>query len=153
MELRKYKSDDCVTLAEVFYNTVHTINSKDYTKAQLDVWATGNVDISGWDKSFCEHYTIVAEINGIIVGFGDMDDNGYLDKLYVHKDYQNKGVGTAIVTELEKQAVSHGVSRFTTHASITAKPFFESCGYSVIRENTVVCGNIELTNFIMEKDC
>ena len=55
MELRKYKPDDCGTLAELFFNTVHTVNSKDYTKAQLDAWATENVDLSAWNQSFLEH--------------------------------------------------------------------------------------------------
>lgn len=42
MLIRKYHSSDCPKLAELFYNTVHTINAKNYTKEQLDVWATGN---------------------------------------------------------------------------------------------------------------
>lgn len=151
MELRKYESNDCAILAELFLNTVHTVNSKDYSKAQLDVWATGNVDISGWDKSFSEHNTLIAEIDGDIVGFGDMDDNGYLDRLYVHSDYQGKGIAKAIVNELEQQAMVYDISFFTTHASITAKPFFEKLGYHAVRENKVVRNGIELTNFIMEK--
>ena len=151
MELRKYKSEDCTTLAELFFQTVHSINSKDYTNDQLDAWATGDVDISAWNRSFLNHNTLVAEINTTIVGFGDMDDNGYLDKLFVHKDYQGKGVATAIVNELEQQAVRHGVTLFSTHASITAKPFFEKRGYRVVRENTAVRCNIVLNNFIMEK--
>ncbi len=151
MELRKYKSEDCTTLAELFFQTVHTINSKDYTNDQLDAWATGDVDISAWNRSFLNHNTLVAEINTTIVGFGDMDDNGYLDKLFVHKDYQGKGVATAIVNELEQQAVRHGVTLFSTHPSITAKPFFEKRGYRLVRENTAVRCNIVLNNFIMEK--
>lgn len=45
MVIREYQSLDCEVLAEFFYNTVHTVNVKDYTKEQLDVWATGNVDL------------------------------------------------------------------------------------------------------------
>ena len=43
MIIREYQSTDCIELAELFYNTVHTVNAKDYTKEQLDVWATGQV--------------------------------------------------------------------------------------------------------------
>lgn len=43
MEIRKYLESDCKILSELFYNTVHTVNAKDYTKEQLDVWATGEV--------------------------------------------------------------------------------------------------------------
>lgn len=41
MIIRAYRPEDCGEMAELFYNTVHTVNAKDYTKEQLDVWATG----------------------------------------------------------------------------------------------------------------
>ena len=150
MDIRKYKSTDCAEIAELFYNTVHEINAKDYTKQQLDIWATGDVDLSVWDKSFLEHNTLVAEENNIIVGFGDMDNNGYLDRLFVHKDYQGKGIATSIIIELERQSKIHGISIFSTRASITAKPFLEKHGYHVVSENKVIRNGVELINFIME---
>lgn len=151
MELRIYKRQDFPLLAELFYNTVHIVNAKDYNKAQLDVWASGNVEEKKWNKAFLENYTVVALINNIVVGFGDMDKKGYLDMLYVHKDFQGGGIGTAIVNELEKNAFSCGNSHFTTHASVTAKPFFEKRGYTALCENKVVRSGIELKNYIMEK--
>ncbi|MEG0650381.1 MAG: GNAT family N-acetyltransferase [Oscillospiraceae bacterium] len=151
MHIRKYKTTDCSSMAKLFYETVHTVNAKDYTKAQLDVWATGNVDLAAFDKSFLAHNTLVAQEDNIIVGFGDMNDSGYLDRLYIHKDFQNKGIATAIVNKLEGQAALAGIVSFTTHASITAKPFFEKRGYIAIRENAVFRSGIKLTNFIMEK--
>lgn len=52
MLIREYITCDCKQLAELFYQTVHAVNAKDYTKEQLDVWATGNVDLKEWDKSY-----------------------------------------------------------------------------------------------------
>lgn len=45
MIIRKYQSLDCEEMAQLFYDTIHTINRKDYSKEQLDVWADGKVDI------------------------------------------------------------------------------------------------------------
>ena len=59
MKIRKYQSSDCKEIVELFYNTVHYVNIKDYSKAQLNVWATGKVDLVKWDKSFLDHFTIV----------------------------------------------------------------------------------------------
>lgn len=112
----------------------------------------GNVDTCAWNQFFLKHHTVVAEINGNMIGFGDMDDTGYLDRPYVYKDCQAQGVATAIVNELEKQALLHGVSLFTTYAFITAKPFFEKSGYHVACENIVVCSNMELANCKMQKN-
>jgi putative acetyltransferase len=148
MILRKYIPSDCEQLAKLFYQTVHSVNAKDYTKEQLDVRATGNVNLQEWDKSFTEHYTVVAIENNIIVGFGDIDVSGYLDRLFVHREHQREGIASAICDELE-QSVS--VKTITTHSSITAKPFFEHRGYRVIQKQTVIRNGIALTNFIMEK--
>ncbi|MEG1138996.1 MAG: GNAT family N-acetyltransferase [Anaerovoracaceae bacterium] len=148
MLIREYQSSDCKELAELFHNTVHTVNAKDYTKEQLDVWATGQVDLKMWNQSLQEHVSIVAVDDGIIVGFGDIDKTGYLDRLYVHTDYQGNGIATAICNQLE-QVVEGDV---TTHASITAKPFFEERGYKIVAEQQVERHGIFLTNFVMIKE-
>ena len=94
MIIRRYRPSDCGHMAELFYQTVHSVNAKDYTKEQLGVWATGQVDLDEWDRSFSAHYTVVAVREGVLAGFGDIDGTGYLDRLYVHKDYQRQGVAT-----------------------------------------------------------
>ena len=38
-DIRQYCPPDCKEIAELFYGTVHRVNSADYTKEQLDVWA------------------------------------------------------------------------------------------------------------------
>lgn len=148
MIIRKYRQDDCKEITELFYNTVHTVNSKDYSEEQLNAWATGEVDLEQWNRSLQEHFSLIAVDDGIIVGFGDIDSTGYLDRLYVHKDYQRKGIATALCETLEKTVQN----KIITHASITARPFFENRGYKVITEQQVVRQNISLTNFIMEKN-
>ncbi len=147
MFIRKYESTDCKELAELFYNTVHTVNAKDYTNAQLDAWASVQMDLEKWDQSFQEHFTVVAVENGIIVGFGDIDTTGYLDRLYIHKNNQRKGIATAICDQLESKVQG----KIVTHASVTAKPFFEKRGYKVIKKQNVERQGIFLTNFVMEK--
>ena len=148
MIIRKYQPSDCKKLTELFYNTVHNVNAKDYTKEQLDVWATGQVDLEKWNQSLQEHYSIVVIENEVIVGFGDIDKTGYLDRLFVHADYQGKGIATAICNQLE-QTVQGDI---TTHASITAKPFFEKRGYKIVKEQQVERQGIFLTNFCMKKN-
>lgn len=148
MFIREYRASDCEELAKLFYNTVHKVNVKDYVKEQLDVWATGQVDLKQWNQSFQEHFSIVAVNNGIIVGFGDIDKTGYLDRLYVHSEHQRKGIATAICNRLEAEVQKIIV----THASITAKPFFERRGYKVVKEQQVERQGIFLTNFVMIKE-
>ena len=148
MVIRTYQPSDCKAILALFYDTVHTVNAADYTREQLDAWADGKEDAKQGNDSLTAHYSLVAEENGRIIAFGDIDSRtGYLDRLYVHKDYQRHGAASAICDRLEQSA--HG--KITTHASITAKPFFEKRGYHVVRAQQVERHGVWLTNFVMEK--
>lgn len=148
MKLRTFRAEDGPELMDLFYNTVHTVNAKDYTEEQLNAWAPKNRDVNLWTQSLLEHYTVVAEEGGIITGFGDLQLPGYLDRLYVHAAYQGRGIGSAICDQLEAAASGP----VTTHASITARPFFEARGYRVIRQQTVGRSGVTMTNFVMVKE-
>ena len=148
MIVRPYQAEDIDDIVQLFYDTVHTINARDYTQQQLDVWATGEVDRAGWNESFLSHTTAVALVNNRIVGFGDMNANGYLDRLYVHKNFQRIGIASAICQWLEDKIRSN---QYVTHASITARPFFEAIGYIVIKQQQVERQGVFMTNFVMEK--
>ena len=148
MELRPYAPADCAAMAELFYNTVHTVNARDYTPEQLCAWATGEVDLAERDRSFQAHHTLVAVEGEQIVGFGDLDvERGYLDRLYVHRDHQGEGIATALCGALERAASGP----ITTHASITARPFFEKRGYRVVQEQRKPHNGQVFVNFVMEK--
>ena len=125
------------------------MNCVDYTLAQLDAWADGNVDIAAWDRLFTAHYTLVAAEGDVIVGFGDIAPDGYLDRLYVHCEHQRQGIASALCDRLEA-AVNASV--IVTHASVTAKPFFEQRGYVTVREQQAMRKGVLLTNFVMEKN-
>lgn len=152
--LRQYKEEDCKEIAKLFYDTVHTVNAKDYSEEQRKVWATGQVDIKVWNESFLNNYTLVATDGTLILGFSDIDATGYLDRLYVHKDYQGIGVATMLCEALEAHSFLYGSERITTHASITAKPFFLKRGYQIVKEQQVIREGVSLTNYVivLEKD-
>ncbi len=148
MELREYRPEDCREMGKLFFDTVHTVNRKDYTEEETQAWAPGLPDLELWNRSFLEHDTLVAWEGARIAGFGDIDRTGYLDRLYVGPDFQGRGIATAICRRLE---VRFPVERITTCASITARPFFEGRGYRVVREQRVLRNGVYLTNFVMEK--
>lgn len=149
MKIRRYEPEDLGQITALFYDTVHTVNAADYAPEQLDAWADGAPDLDRWNGSLLAHHSLVAvEGRDLIVGFGDIDGTGYLDRLYVHKDRQGLGIATALCDRLER-AVDAPV--LTTHASITARPFFEGRGYRVLREQRVERHGVQMTNYVMEK--
>ena len=57
MTIREYRSSDLREIVELFYDTVHTVNARDYTPEQLNAWADGRVDLAEWGRSLMEHIT------------------------------------------------------------------------------------------------
>lgn len=152
MQIRKYEIADTEQIVQLFYDTVHQINIRDYTKAQVDAWAPKDIDIENWTKSLSNKFTFVAEDGEIIAGFGELETNGHIDCFYCHKDFQRKGVGTQILEHIESKAKDLGINKIFTEASITAKPFFERHKFIAIKKQEVERRGQKLINFVMEKN-
>lgn len=146
MKIREYNDADCQDVSQLFYDTVHAINAKDYTTEQLFAWAKDEAQLQNRRADLLKQYALIAKIDGEIAGFASIDKSGCLDFLYVHKDFQRQKIATALCNELEK-----GFPLIKTYASVTAKPFFEKRGYKVIKEQEVERLNVKLKNYEMIK--
>ena len=91
------------------------------------------------------------EKDNVIVGFGVVDNTGYFDLLYTHKDFQGIGVATLIADKIEDYVYCNGIQMIRTDASITAKPFFEKRSYIVQKAQTVETRGQLFINFKMQK--
>ncbi len=151
ISIRPYKPSDTSELIKLFREAVHSINIKHYTPEQVAVWAPDDIDEEKWRKKLSEMVVFVAEINGIIVGFTDMTHAGYLDHLYIHKDYQGRFIDVHLLRAIEKVARELGLSKITTDCSITAKLPAERMGFRVIKEQIVEKKGIKMINYAMEK--
>jgi putative acetyltransferase len=151
INIRKFKTEDTAALLALFYDTVHTVNAKHYPTDQLDAWAPQLPDMKRWSQRFKSSETLIAEIEGIVVGFGNLESGNTIGMLYVHKDYQGKGVAATLLRKLEKKLIKLGSKSASAEVSITARPFFEKRGYQIIRENRKMLNGKEFLNYVMEK--
>ena len=125
---------------------------KDYTAEEVADWASCGDDTSHWNELFEEqHYVVAENEEGVIVGFGSVNDDGYMHTLFVHKDFQHQGVATSLYKHLEAYARERGAKRLTSEVSITAKPFFEKQGFQVDEEQKRKANQMCLTNYKMSK--
>lgn len=148
MILRHYTGADGQALAALFRETIYAACRDDYTGEQLTAWAAGADDLALWDRSFQAHIAMVAEDDSGIVGFGDITAAGYLDRLFVRRDRQGRGIGTALCDTLERSVVADCIR---ADVSVMARPFFQGRGYVVARAQTAVRRGVALVNFRMEK--
>ena len=152
MHIRYATKDDAAQIMRLFYDTVHAINSRDYTHEQVDVWAPGDMNLERWCERQDTRTTLVAESDGQILGFAELEASEHIDCFYVHKDYQGQGVGARLLQAIVEMATIdiHAVKLFA-EVSITARPFFERHAFKVIHAQDILVRGITLRNYVMER--
>ena len=152
MLIRPYTKADKAACGNLFYNSVHTVCAKDYTKEQLDIWAPEVSKSGNFPRPLEDNFCFVALIDHQIVGFADITKEGYLDRFFVHKDFQKQGVGKTLLKAIEDQASHLGLKQIVLEASITARPFFEKAGYKVTLNQQKEIKGVLIKNFKMQKN-
>jgi putative acetyltransferase len=151
MEIRSFEKQDAEKIARLFYETVRKINIRDYSSAQVKVWAPDDINFRDWEKVCSNRFTYIADDEGVIAGFGELEPDGHIDCFYCHKNYQRCGVGSQIYQAIEAKSLDLRLNHLTVEASITAKPFFQRLGFLIVKEQEVICRDELFTNYVMEK--
>ena len=152
MRIRKFRLEDSVEVARLHRNTIRFVNSKNYSKKTIDVWS-GNTSAKKFRDSMKRFYRYVAVIKNRIVGFSDFTQDGELSGFYVHKDFQGMGVGKVLIAKIETEATKQGIEELRVNSSITAKEFYESQGYKILKKDPCGCtiNGHSFTSFRMKK--
>ncbi|NKY39295.1 GNAT family N-acetyltransferase [Cellulomonas septica] len=149
--IRPYAPDDARATLDVFLAAIRVTAAADYTPEQLAAWAPDDVDLAAWAQRRAARRTVVAEVDGCVVGFTDVDAAGYVDMMFVDPRVGRTGVASTLLGWAHDAAVRDGASTLTTHASLTARPFFEAHGFVVTAEQHPVRRGVTLTNFAMSR--
>ena len=95
--IRIAQPSDALEIKDLFQDTVLNINKRDYSKAEVEDWASCGNDLSHIKGMIKTHYFIVAaNQQSQIVGFASITLQGYLHSMFVHKDFQGKGIATIL---------------------------------------------------------
>lgn len=150
LRLRRYRSDDLPAIVALFRDTVRRVNVLDYTPEQVMAWAPDEIDPVRW-AGMADRFTIIAESDGEVVGFTDLEPDGHIDRFFVHADRQRIGVGKVMIAEIVAEADRLGLPRLYSEVSITARPFFESQGFTVLAGQEVEVRGVRFLNYRMER--
>ena len=97
MLVRAFKTGDEPALQAVFYSAIHTIAANDYSLEQLDAWAPHRPDWDAWTARMQALQPFVAEADGRIVGYADLQASGHIDHFYVSGKYARRGAGRLLM--------------------------------------------------------
>lgn len=151
MTIRPYRVEDCPLLVALFRQSVRQVGALHYTPEQVLAWAPDEIDIGHFGARRASRPTWVAEKDGQIVGFTDLEADGQIDMLYVHPEFQRQRIAKTLLEALEANAMERGMRRLYAQASVGARPVFEQHGFSAVAEQLVRRNGQTFVNYRMEK--
>ena len=152
MLIRKFKPGEEAELWHLFHDSVHHISTYLYTSEQLLAWSPHQVDIDKWRVRMRGISPFVVEHEKKLIGYADVQANGYLDHFFVHHRWQRRGVGNLLMQIIVEVAKQDAIERLFSDVSVAAKPFFEHWGFVVEREQKVKIEREVLKNFRMTRE-
>jgi putative acetyltransferase len=149
--LRPYVPADTKRCAEIFRASIEELGAEDYSDDQREAWASRADDEEAFGARLAGALTLLALIDGAVVGFASLKGADEIDMLFVEPDFARQGVARTLVDALTKLAQARGAKRLTTDASDVAKPLFEHQGFTAQKRNLVRIGDEWLANTSMTK--
>ena len=135
MDIRRLREEDAKDVAELIVTTIRISNTKDYPAELMEELVKTETPEHVLQRASWTHF-YVAEEDGRIIGCGAIgpywgrEDESSLFTIFVHPDYQGKGIGREIGRTLEQDEFSLRAKRIEIPASITGLPFYQKMGYS-----------------------
>jgi putative acetyltransferase len=149
MEIKQYNSVNYEEIADLFHDSVHAIDSAVYSEEEKEAWAPTPPDYKFWKQRLETKKPFVAVKGEVIVGFIELESNGHIDCLYVHKDHQGQGIASSLLKYALHSALDMDINELHLAASKIAKPFFTQHGFIVRQSNQVKLRGQTLVNYSM----
>ncbi len=137
ISVRHAQPFDAGQIYQVLATSIRTLCASDYTSEQLEA-VISNSNAEFYQRAIAQGcITIfVAETEGLLIGFASLC-NAIVGDLFVHPLYVRQGVGTRLLNAVEAEALYRNICKLGVSASITAKSFYLSRGYQVVKPSVV----------------
>jgi putative acetyltransferase len=145
--VRPMRDDESRSFLEIQRAAVRGLAINDYRASVIEEWAPLPVTDAAcavFRVNQDDEIRLIAELDGELVGIGALVLAGSeLRGCYVVPAAARKGVGSALVAEIERIALHHGLTHLELLSSLTAKPFYRALGYEVgeLVEHVLRSGN------------
>jgi putative acetyltransferase len=151
VKIRRYKPGEERVLFDVYYSAIHLTASRDYTPEQIHAWAPKDLDMDVWESRIRGINPFVAELNGEVVGYADLQANGYIDHFFVSGTHSRRGIGSLLMEHILGEAKALGLPELTSDVSRTAQPLYEKFGFVVVEQRRPERRGVIIPNAFMRR--
>jgi GNAT superfamily N-acetyltransferase len=130
--IRRAAPEDAFTLCDVLRRSIVECCALDHRHdpVVLRAWLGNKTPptVAGW-LAAPDHFSVVAEHAGVIVGLALLTRAGKLSLCYVVPEALHQGAGKALLTAIEAQARAWEIRMLRLHSTASARDFFARNGY------------------------
>lgn len=151
IKIRKYRKGEEDVLRQICRDTTRHVNVLEYGSVLVEKWVARLADSVQWRQRLQQHNPLIAENDGEIVGFAELDPTGRINAFYSHHQWQQRGVGSALLEAIEIEAKTAGITCITVVSSIGASKFFEHRGFRAVEERQSLTGGTSSKSLLLIK--
>lgn len=132
-KIRPACSSDAEGISRVIIAALRETNARDYSEAVIarveQSFAPAAISVL-----LIRRLVFVAVDHDGIIGTASLDGE-VARTVFVDPRFQGRGVGRALMEEVQRRAASKGIEILTVPASVTAEPFYAKLGFNAVRDS------------------
>ena len=131
MQVRPATPEDTQVLPDLHSDAAEAFGPDHYTAEQVERWSNrGGRTPEDYPVDEPDEHVTVCVRDGEVAGFGHLAvEEREVRAVYVHPDQARRGVGSALLAELEGFARGQGLETLGLQSSLNAVGFYERSGY------------------------
>ena len=130
VDIRPARHEDCSAIRDVHVRSVRGSPAHDSDAKGIDNWLSKKT-LDDYEADMKATSFVIAEDGDQIVGFGAIDiGKATVTSVFVDPQYARKGIGRAILKELESMARTAGLKVVSLQAAGPAINFYQKVGYT-----------------------
>ncbi len=150
MKIRRYRIGEEVELMNIFCSAIRENAKGYYDDRQLAAWAPDDMDPELWGQRIKGINPYVVVDGDKILGYADLQDNGYIDHFFVRGGQSKKGIGRLLMNHIIQDAKVKSIPELSSDVSLAAQGFFSRFGFEVIQRKEVEVRGVMLENALMK---
>jgi predicted N-acetyltransferase YhbS len=131
--IRPAQCEDAEGISRVITSALRETNAKDYSEAVI-ARVEQSFSPAAVSDLMGRRLVFVAINNDSIVGTASLDGQ-VVRTVFVDPRCQGRGIGRALMAEVERAAVERDVAVLAVPSSVTAEPFYAKLGFKSVRDS------------------
>lgn len=150
--IRNYQESDAPALWPVFYSAIREVCIANYPPELIQAWAPDNISPARWAARMTGIQPFIAQHDGAgeILGYADLQDDGYIDHFFVSARAQRIGVASSLMRHILASARERNIPLLYSRVSLNAQGLYMRFGFQIVQQELVNLGTQSLPVAKME---